>query len=39
MTNIVHAGDVQARIAEILELHPVALFMKGSPLRPQCLGS
>jgi monothiol glutaredoxin len=36
MTNIVHAGDVQAGIAEIIKLHPVALFMKGSPSRPQC---
>jgi monothiol glutaredoxin len=36
MANIVHAGDVQARIAEIIKLHPVALFMKGSPSSPQC---
>ena len=36
MANIVHAGNVQARIAEIIRLHPVALFMKGSPSNPQC---
>src|ERR1700680_3387070 len=36
MANIVQAGDVEARIAEIIKLHPVALFMKGTPSRPQC---
>jgi glutaredoxin-related protein len=36
MTNIVHADDLQAHIAETIKLHPVALFMKGSPSRPQC---
>ena len=36
MANIVHAGDARARIAEIIKLHPVALFMKGNPSRPQC---
>ena len=28
--------DVQARIAEIVNAHEVLLFMKGSPLFPQC---
>src|SRR5258708_39984376 len=36
MTNIVHAGDAQARIVETIKLHPVVLFMKGSPSRTQC---
>jgi monothiol glutaredoxin len=36
MTNIVHVDDVQARIAETIKLHPVVLFMKGSPPHPQC---
>src|SRR5258708_13754867 len=36
MTNIVHAGDAQARITETIKLHPIVLFMKGSPSRPQC---
>ena len=31
MAHIVHSGNVQARIAEIIKLHPAALFMKGSP--------
>jgi monothiol glutaredoxin len=29
-------GDVQARIAETIKTHRIALFMKGSPARPQC---
>ena len=29
-------GDVQAFIAETIKTHPVVLFMKGSPARPQC---
>src|SRR5260370_37111385 len=29
-------GDVQTMIAETVKAHPVALFMKGSPTRPQC---
>jgi monothiol glutaredoxin len=29
-------GDVQAVIAETIKTHPVVLFMKGSPTRPQC---
>jgi len=36
MTNLVDTGDVQARIAETIKLHAVALFMKGSPSNPQC---
>jgi monothiol glutaredoxin len=28
--------DVQARIAETVNAHEVLLFMKGSPLFPQC---
>jgi monothiol glutaredoxin len=36
MTNIVHVDDAQARIAETIKLHPIVLFMKGSPSRPQC---
>jgi monothiol glutaredoxin len=36
MTNIVHVDDAQARITETIKLHPVVLFMKGSPSRPQC---
>jgi hypothetical protein len=29
MAHIVHSGN--ARIAEVIKLHPAALFMKGSP--------
>ncbi len=29
-------GDVQTMIAETVKAHPVVLFMKGSPTRPQC---
>ena len=36
MTNIVHVDDAQARIIETIKLHPIVLFMKGSPPRPQC---
>jgi monothiol glutaredoxin len=36
MTNIVHVDDAQARIAEAIKLHPIVLFMKGSPPDPQC---
>jgi monothiol glutaredoxin len=36
MTNIVHVDDAQARIIETIKLHPIVLFMKGSPSRPQC---
>ena len=36
MTNIVHVDDAQARVAETIRLHPIVLFMKGSPSRPQC---
>ncbi|WP_019831811.1 Grx4 family monothiol glutaredoxin [Sphingomonas sp. PR090111-T3T-6A] len=28
--------DVQARIADVVKAHDVLLFMKGSPLFPQC---
>ena len=36
MTNIVHVDDARARIVETIRLHPIVLFMKGSPSRPQC---
>jgi monothiol glutaredoxin len=36
MTSIVHVDDAQARIIETIKLHPIVLFMKGSPSRPQC---
>src|ERR1700722_1834553 len=36
MTDIVHVDDAQARIIETIKLHPIVLFMKGSPSRPQC---
>jgi len=36
MTNIVLADDAQARIAETIKVHPIVLFMKGSPSLPQC---
>ncbi len=29
-------SDTQARIAEIVSANPVVLFMKGTPLFPQC---
>jgi monothiol glutaredoxin len=28
--------DVHARIVESIDTHPIVLFMKGSPARPQC---
>jgi monothiol glutaredoxin len=36
MTNIVRVDDAQARISETIKVHPIVLFMKGSPSRPQC---
>ena len=36
MTIIVHVDDAQARIAETIKVHPIVLFMKGSPSLPQC---
>jgi monothiol glutaredoxin len=36
MTNIVQIEDAQARIIESIKFHPIVLFMKGSPSRPQC---
>jgi monothiol glutaredoxin len=30
------ADDVRAYIAEAIDTHPVVLFMKGTPARPQC---
>jgi monothiol glutaredoxin len=36
MTNIVHVDDAQAQITATIKLHPIVLFMKGSPSRPQC---
>src|SRR6266446_4342431 len=36
MTNIVHLDDAETRIIETIKSHPIVLFMKGSPSRPQC---
>jgi monothiol glutaredoxin len=36
MTSIVVVDDAQARMSETIKLHPIVLFMKGSPPRPQC---
>jgi monothiol glutaredoxin len=36
MTEIVQVDEAQARIAETIKVHPIVLFMKGSPSRPQC---
>ena len=36
MRDIVRVDDSQARITETIKLHPIVLFMKGSPSRPQC---
>jgi monothiol glutaredoxin len=36
MTETAYLHDVQAHIAETLEAHPIVLFMKGTPLSPQC---
>jgi monothiol glutaredoxin len=36
MTDIAAADPVQAYIAELVTTHPVVLFMKGTPARPQC---
>ncbi len=36
MTNMVHVDDARARISEIIKVHPIVLFMKGSPSLPQC---
>jgi monothiol glutaredoxin len=36
MRDIVRVDDAQARITETIKLHPIVLFMKGSPSRPQC---
>jgi monothiol glutaredoxin len=39
MTNIAYVAyddNVQTRIAETIKAHPIVLFMKGSPSRPQC---
>jgi len=36
MTNIVHVDDARARIVETIKLHPIVLFIKGSPSRTQC---
>jgi monothiol glutaredoxin len=36
MTDIVHVDDAQARVIETIKRHPIVLFMKGSPSRPQC---
>ncbi len=36
MSDIVGANDGQARIAELVKANDVVLFMKGTPLFPQC---
>ena len=36
MTDIAEIDDVQTHIAETIKAHPIVLFMKGSPSRPQC---
>jgi monothiol glutaredoxin len=36
MTNIVNVDDAQARVIGTIRLHPVVLFMKGSPSHPRC---
>jgi monothiol glutaredoxin len=36
MAQISDGNDVQAILAETINTHPVVLFMKGSPARPQC---
>jgi monothiol glutaredoxin len=36
MINVVHVDDAQAVITETIRLHPIVLFMKGSPSHPQC---
>jgi monothiol glutaredoxin len=36
MTDQPHSDAVQAQIAQTIKAHPVVLFMKGSPSRPQC---
>jgi monothiol glutaredoxin len=36
MMDITQVDEAQARIAETIKVHPIVLFMKGSPSRPQC---
>jgi monothiol glutaredoxin len=36
MTQTTDAESAHAEIAETIKAHPVVLFMKGSPERPQC---
>jgi monothiol glutaredoxin len=36
MTDTISAESVHANIAETIKAHPVVLFMKGTPARPQC---
>jgi monothiol glutaredoxin len=36
MTNSVQVDDARARVTETIKLHPIVLFMKGSPSHPQC---
>ena len=36
MNEPVAVADTQANIAAIIAAHPVVLFMKGTPARPQC---
>ena len=36
MTEPIAVADVQANIAALIAAHPVVLFMKGTPARPQC---
>jgi monothiol glutaredoxin len=36
MTEAIYSNDAQASIAAIVTAHPIVLFMKGNPARPQC---
>lgn len=36
MTELTHADATHAEIAATIAAHPVVLFMKGTPARPQC---
>src|SRR3984957_9006995 len=36
MTDIADVDDARARVTETIKLHPIVLFMKGSPSHPQC---
>ena len=36
MAETIGVGSAQVYIAETIKAHPVVLFMKGNPARPQC---